>query len=72
MTSTEIVAPPSMILADARDTCLRATWHRADHVVVMSHWRGGACVSTFRLAATDVERLTHFFVGVLGEDQQIG
>ncbi len=67
MISTELVASPSMLLADSRDTCLRATWHHADRVVVMSHWRDGACASTFQLATTDVARLASFFVGVLGD-----
>ena len=49
-TTTELVASPSMVLVDARDTCLRATWHHADGVVVLSHWRDGVCASTFQLA----------------------
>jgi hypothetical protein len=69
MTTTELVASPSMVLVDARDTCLRATWHHADGVVVLSHWREGVCASTFQLAASDVARLTSFFVGVLGDQQ---
>ncbi len=67
MTATEVVAAPTTLLVDSRNTCLRATWHAADHVVVLSHWRDGACASTFQLANQDVARLTSFLVDVLGE-----
>ena len=67
MTATEVVAVPTTLLVDSRNTCLRATWHAADHVVVLSHWRDGACASTFQLANADVARLTSFLVDVLGE-----
>ena len=66
MTATEVVAVPTTLLVDSRNTCLRATWHEADHVVVLSHWRDGACASTFQLANADVARLTSFLVDVLG------
>ena len=39
---------------------LRASWHPeagVDGVVVLSLWRAGACVATFRLRAEDVEDL---------------
>ncbi len=67
MTANEVVATPSTLLVDARNTCLRATWHPSDRLVVLSHWRDGACTSTFQLASSDVARLTTFLVGVLGE-----
>ena len=66
MTATEVVAVPTTLLVDSRNTCLRATWHATDHVVVLSHWRDGACASTFQLANADVARLTSFLVDVLG------
>ncbi|MEO6468970.1 MAG: hypothetical protein ABIP21_07700 [Acidimicrobiia bacterium] len=66
MTATEIVAFPTTLLVDSRNTCLRATWHAAENVVVFSHWRDGACASTFQLANQDVARLTSFLVDVLG------
>lgn len=66
MTATEVVAVPTTLLVDSRNTCLRATWHPSDHVVVLSHWRDGACASTFQLANQDVARLTSFLVDVLG------
>lgn len=67
MALTEVVATPSMLLVDARNTCLRATWHPSDRLVVLSHWRDGSCTSTFQLASSDVARLTTFLVGVLGD-----
>ena len=67
MTLTEVVAAPSTLLVDARNTCLRATFHQRDRLVVLSHWRDGSCISTFQLASSDVARLTTFLVGVLGE-----
>ena len=66
MTATEVVAVPTTLLVDSRNTCLRATWHPSDHVVVLSHWRDGTCASTFQLANQDVARLTSFLVDVLG------
>ena len=70
MTATEVVAVPTALLVDSRNTCLRATWHPADDVVVLSHWRNGACASTFQLADQDVARLTSFLVDVLGDAQR--
>ena len=67
MTLAEVVAAPSMLLVDARNTCLRATFHPSDRLIVLSHWRDGSCTSTFQLASNDVARLTTFLVGVLGE-----
>ncbi|MEP6624299.1 MAG: hypothetical protein ABJC79_07635 [Acidimicrobiia bacterium] len=67
MTVTELVPQQSTVLVDARDTCLRATWHPTDHVVVLSHWREGVCASTFRLAGADITRMATFLVGVLGD-----
>ncbi len=67
MTVTELVPQQSTVLVDARDTCLRATWHPSDRVVVLSHWHEGVCASTFRLAGPDVTRLATFLVGVLGD-----
>lgn len=66
MTATDVVAFPTTLLVDSRNTCLRATWHPADRIVVLSHWRDGACASTFQLANQDVARLTSFLVDVLG------
>jgi hypothetical protein len=67
MTLTEVVVAPSTVLVDSRNTCLRATFHPTDRLVVLSHWRDGSCTSTFQLASSDVARLTTFLVGVLGE-----
>ena len=39
---------------------LRVTWHHDhgfDGIVVLSLWRGGECVGTFRLEADEVEGL---------------
>ena len=67
MTATEVVAVPTTLLVDSRNTCLRATWHPLDHIVVFSHWRDGTCASTFQLANQDIAPLTSFLVDVLGE-----
>ena len=67
MTATEVVVVPTTLLVDSRNTCLRATWHSAERTVVLSHWRDGACASTFQLANQDVARLTSFLVDVLGD-----
>ena len=40
---------------DAR--ALRVSWHHEADVVVLSMWRGGECVSSFRLAIDEVPEL---------------
>jgi hypothetical protein len=40
---------------DAR--ALRVSWHHEADVVVLSMWRGGECVSSFRLAVEEVPEL---------------
>ena len=40
---------------DAR--ALRVRWHQDEDVVVLSLWRGGQCVATFRLATEEVPDL---------------
>jgi len=71
MTATEVMPLTSTLLVDSRDTCLRATWHPSDRLVVLSHWRDGVCASTFRLAGADITRLTSFLVAVLGDQATI-
>lgn len=39
------------------DRALRASWHAELGCVVLSTWRGDACVSTVRLAPADAARL---------------
>ena len=67
MVAMELVPQQSTVLVDSRDTCLRATWHPTDRVVVLSHWHEGVCASTFRLAGADITRMATFLVGVLGD-----
>lgn len=52
-------------LPDVRDTerALRVSWHAELGCVVLSSWRGDACVATVRLAPADAARL----VGVLAD-----
>ena len=40
---------------DAR--ALRVSWHHEADVVVLSMWRGGECVASFRLAVEEVPEL---------------
>ena len=47
------------LFLDARGEAraLRVRWHQDEDVVVLSMWRGGQCVSTFRLAIDEVPDL---------------
>jgi hypothetical protein len=51
--------------ADARDgdRAMRVSWHVELGCVVLSTWRGGACVATTRLSTDDAARL----IGVLAD-----
>jgi hypothetical protein len=55
---------------DARDgeRALRVSWHLELGCVVLSTWRGGACVATTRLTPAEAARL----MGVLGEGLAAG
>jgi hypothetical protein len=47
------------LFLDARGEAraLRVRWHQDEDVVVLSMWRGGQCVATFRLAIDEVPDL---------------
>ena len=51
--------PDAALFLDARGEAraLRVRWHQEEDVVVLSMWRGGQCVSTFRLAIDEVPDL---------------
>jgi hypothetical protein len=56
-------------LLDARgDTrALQASWHPEAGVVVLSLWRHGTCVGTFRLAVEDAPALIRLLAGALAD-----
>ena len=68
-TAAEVVALPvgGKILADARggDRWMRVTWHDEADLVVLSLWRGDACVATFRLTPEQVPALVNDLVAGL-------
>jgi hypothetical protein len=47
------------VFLDARDgdRALRVSWHDEPGVVVLSLWRGGSCVGTFRVERDDLPEL---------------
>lgn len=67
--AAEVVALPvsGEILADARggDRWMRVTWHDEADLVVLSLWRGDACVATFRLTPDQVPALVNDLVAGL-------
>ncbi len=68
-TAAEVVALPvsGEILPDARggDRWMRVTWHDEADLVVLSMWRGDACVATFRLSPDQVPGLVNDLVSGL-------
>ena len=69
-TAAEVVAALPVsgeILRDARggDRWMRVTWHDEADLVVLSLWRGDACVATFRLAPDQVPYLVNDLVAGL-------
>jgi hypothetical protein len=52
------------LFVDGRGTALRATWHEDAGVVVLSLWRGDACIGTVRLSAQEADRLGAFLAEV--------
>jgi hypothetical protein len=56
-----------LVLVDERGAGLRATWHAEHELVVLSIWRGEACVATFRLPIADVSALAAFLATVSAE-----
>jgi hypothetical protein len=59
VTAVAPVPPDAELFLDARGDAraLRVRWHQDEDVVVLSMWRGGQCVSTFRLAIDEVPDL---------------
>ncbi|HET8560310.1 MAG TPA: hypothetical protein VFL69_07310 [Marmoricola sp.] len=57
--ATPPVTADTGLFLDARGDAraLRVRWHQDQDVVVLSMWRGGECVSTFRLAVEEVPDL---------------
>ena len=57
------------VFADARGDgrTLRVTWHPEDELVVLSLWKAGRCIGTFRLRTEDLpQMLTALTDGPLG------
>lgn len=48
------------VFVDDRGQALRVTWHAEAGVVVLSIWRGRACVGTVRLPTEEARRLGGF------------
>ncbi len=59
--SAEVLAFPvdSEVMTDTRDgdRAMRATWHFADGVFVLSLWRGGVCAGSAHLSPDEAARL---------------
>jgi hypothetical protein len=51
---------------------LEVSWHHEGEVVVLSLWRGGSCVTTFRLAKDDVPVFLHALTTGLAEGTAAG
>ncbi len=56
-----------LVVRDQRgeDRYLRASWHADTHSIVLSHWSGGVCTASTRLALADVPGLIGFLVDTL-------
>ncbi len=51
-------------LVDERGTVLRTSWHPDEHLIVLSLWREGTCIGTFRATPEDAGRLGRYFTEV--------
>lgn len=49
---------------DGRGTFLRASFHAEDDLVVVSLWRDGLCIGTFRAGPDARRELTAFLTGI--------
>lgn len=58
-----------MIVEDVRrdDTFMRVTWHAAEQVFVVSHWRGEVCVAATRVSVDAAPELVNLLVKGLAE-----
>lgn len=56
--------PVRIEVGDGRGTWLRASWHADDDLVVLSLWRGGVCIGTFRADATARREMGRFLTGL--------
>lgn len=55
------------LIADGDRSALRATWHNESGYVVISLWRGDACVATSHLTPREAGRLATFITGGLAD-----
>jgi len=62
------LATGSTVLTDVRGEAraFRATWHPREDVLVVSIWRGEACVGAVRLSPTDAAALVGTVAAGLG------
>ena len=56
---------PRQVLLDDRGTGLRVTWHAESGVAVISLWREGRCIGTFRAKPADMSALISYLAGSL-------
>jgi hypothetical protein len=54
-------------IADGARSELRATWHRESGLVVVSMWRGDACVASSHLSPAEAARLGNFITSSLAD-----
>ena len=50
---------------------MRATWHPAERVAVLSLWQGDTCISTFQLDADDAVRLLALIASGLVDSEPV-
>ena len=60
-------SPRSLVLTDGRggERYLRVSWHPETRTIVLSHWSGGVCTASTRLALQDGTQLIGFLVAAL-------
>jgi hypothetical protein len=56
------------LFVDELGAALRATWHAAPGIVVLSIWRVDRCVGTVRLEPDEARRLAAFLQEALAEE----
>jgi hypothetical protein len=61
------------VFVDARgdDRALRVSWHHAEGLLVLSLWRDGLCVGTFRLPTEQVPDLVKALADGLAESPSV-
>ena len=60
------------VFFDPRDQgrSLRVSFHREQSVFVISQWRGGECLATFRLATSDVPQFIYALTRSLSDSSE--